>query len=362
MKGLKMKKYYIYFVVVLMAVSFMAIGIGCTQPEAATSAATTAAATTAAATTAAATTAAAETTAAAKVITIGLAMPGVNVPYFVTYVKVYQEQCDALGVNLVITDAEWDPVKQANQVDDLISQKVSAIVVVPADAAAIVAPIKKAREAGFIVVSSNVMPNQEGLQYINSFTGPSCWEQAKILAEYAVKNLKDSGKLDDGGNFVEITGVPGYSAAVDRSGGFKEKLTQIAPDIKMLAQQPSNWMKEEAYNVMQNFIVAYGDKIDAVHAHDDSSAAGAIQAIEEAGYKSGTDILVWGYGASIEGIANIQSGKMNATIGQPPSIDAKLSVEITLKLINGEQVAAFNYMDMPIVDINNVADFAPGEW
>ena len=338
---LEMKKFFIILMVLCVAIGMLALGIGCKEEAAEVT----------------------ETEEAAdKEITIGLAMPGINVPYFVTFTDVYQEECDKLGVKLVMTDAEWDPTKQADQVDDLMSQKVDVIVVVPADAAAIVAPIKKARDAGFIVVSSNVMPNQEGLQYINTFTGPSCWEQAKILAEYAVKNLEEAGKLDDGGKLVEITGVPGYSAAVDRSGGFLAKLTEIAPDIEIMASQPSNWLKEEAYNVMQNLIVAYGDEIDAVHVHDDSSAAGAVMAIDEAGYESGKDILVWGYGASIEGIKNIQDGKMNATIGQPPSVDAKLSVDITMKLLNGEQVPAFNYMDMPVVDLSNVEDFAPGEW
>jgi len=358
-----MKKYFIYFVVGLISLAMGLTGIGCEKTSVETAAKT---AMGTPETTVAETTMIEEIekqeTEVAEDITIGLSMSGVNVPYFVTFTKVYKEQCDALGINLIMTVADWDPVKQANQVDDLMSQNVSAIVVVPADASAIVAPIKKAREAGFIVVSSNVMPNQEGLQYINAFTGPSCWEQAKILAEYAVSNLKKTGKMDDGGFIVEITGTPSTSAAIDRAGGFREKLTQLSPDIKILASQPSNWMKEKAYSVMQDFIVAYGNKIDAVHAHDDASAAGAIQAIEEAGYKPGTDILVWGYGASIEGIKNIQDGKMNATIAQPPSFDAKLSVNVTLRLINGEQVPAFNYMEMPVVDINNVEEFAPGEW
>ena len=292
---------------------------------------------------------------------IGLSMPGLGVPYFAVWVEAFEEKCNEYDIEYIMRDGEWDPKKQADQIDDLMVKKVDALVIVPCDAAAIIPSLKKAKEEGFIVISSNVMPEPEGFRYIDAFTGPNCKEQGVLIAEQLFNAFKEAG-LGEEGNVVIITGVPGYSATIDRTVGFKPKLYELAPNIKVLAEQPGNWRKEDARKAMEDFIVAYGDQIDAVYAHDDTMAVGAWLALEAAGYSKG-DPLIFGVGGSIEGLAAVNDGIIKATILQSPSIDGKLSVDVTYKFIKGEEVKEFfNWQEIPVVTVDNVEQYLPGEW
>ncbi len=294
-------------------------------------------------------------------LTIGLSMPGLGVPYFAVYIETYQKLCDENGIELLIRDAEWDAAKQANQIDDLILQDVDVLVAVPADAAGIIPSIKKAKEAGLIVMASNVLPTEEGFRYIEAFTGPSCTLQGELIAQAFVDFLTAEGRPLEG-NLIQITGAPGYSAAIDRALGFENKLVEVAPDINIIATEPGNWVKEDSRQAMEDLIIAHGDNIDFVYAHDDTMAVGAWLAIEAAGYTP-EDIILIGIGGSIEGLAAVNDGIIKLTCLQSPSIDATLSVDIAMDLYEGVELEKlFNYMDSPIVTKDNVEQYLPGEW
>lgn len=293
--------------------------------------------------------------------TIGFAMVGLGMnPYLTTFVDIFNAECEKLGYNVVMTDANFDAATQANQIENLMEQDIDALIVWPLDVHAVIPSFKKAKEAGFIVVSSNTSPAPEGYRYINAYTGPDDYTQGGIVATQAAKNLTERG-LAETGKVVEIIGIPGYSAFVNRQRGFDEKLHELLPKVQIIAVQPSNGKKDEAMKVMEDFITAYGDEIDGVYCHDDFIAEGALLAIEAAGYKKG-EIMVWGLGGSKVGLKLVQEGRFVSTTSQQPSGDAKLSVAITHKLLQGEDVEFFNYLNTPIVTAENVEEFLPGEW
>ena len=84
--------------------------------------------------------------------------------------------------------------------------------------------------------------------------------------------------------------------------------------MQVIKSQTGEFTRAKGKEVMEAFLKAEGDRIDAVYAHNDDMALGAIQAIEEAGRKPGEDIIV----VSIDGVraafeAMIE-GKLNCTV------------------------------------------------
>jgi len=293
---------------------------------------------------------------------IGFSMVGVGMnAYLTTWVDMFTSEAEDLGYKVIMTDANFDAATQANQIDNLMEQDVDGIVVWPVDVYALIPSFRKVYEAGIPVISSNTSPAPEGFRFIDAYTGPDDYIQGGIVATQAVKDLTERGLLDTG-KVVEIIGVPGYSAFVNRQRGFDEKLGELAPNVKILAVQPSNGAKEEAMKVMENFITAYGDELDGVYCHDDFIAEGALLAIETAGYKPNEDIMIWGLGGSMVGLGHVNSGKFTSTTSQQPSFDAKMSVKVIDQLLRGEEPEFFNFIDTPIVTKANVEDFLPGEW
>ncbi len=84
-------------------------------------------------------------------ITIGLSLSTLNNPFFVTLRDGAQAAADELGVELIVVDAQDDPSTEAANIQDLIAQGVSAILVNPTDADAIVPSIEAANAAGIPV-------------------------------------------------------------------------------------------------------------------------------------------------------------------------------------------------------------------
>ena len=120
-------------------------------------------------------------------------------------------------------------------------------------------------------------------------------------------------KLNGKGNVVELQGTPGAAPAIDRKKGFQESIAKH-PDVKIIKSQTGEFTRAKGKEVMEAFLRADGKNINAVYAHNDDMALGAIQAIEEAGLKPGTDVIV----VSIDGVKSafeaMVAGKLNCTV------------------------------------------------
>ena len=132
-------------------------------------------------------------------------------------------------------------------------------------------------------------------------------EEGRMAGEWLAK------KLDGKGNIVELQGTPGSAPANDRRQGFAEAIKKH-PDLKIIKSQSGDFTRAKGKEVMEAFLKAEGKNIDAVYAHNDDMALGAIQAIEEAGLQPGKDIIL----VSIDGIKPafeaMVEGKLNCTV------------------------------------------------
>ena len=123
---------------------------------------------------------------------------------------------------------------------------------------------------------------------------------------------------------VELQGTVGSAPANDRMKGFKEVIGEDAR-FQIVRTQSGDFTRARGKEVMEAFLKAEGRNIDALFAHNDDMAIGAIQAIEEAGLKPGTDIRI----VSIDGVRGafeaMKAGKLNATVECNPLLGPQLA-------------------------------------
>ena len=255
--------------------------------------------------------------------TVGLSLSTLNNPFFVDVRDGAQQEAQLLGVKLVVTDAQNDLNKQISDIEDLIQQKVNVLLVNATDSAGVVPAVKKANDAGIPVFAID--------RAIDTSTG------AKVVAQIASDNVY-GGKLQAqrlaqvlgvSGNVVELEGIPGASAAIDRKTGFETELKSVAPNITIMADQPAGFDQAQGLSVMQNLLQAHQGKIDAVVAANDSMAVGALQAIQQASATrpNGQPIVVIGFDAIDQALQQIGSGAMDATVAQQPKLMGRLGVD-----------------------------------
>ena len=249
-------------------------------------------------------------------------------------------KADAMGdVELTVVDAGGDAAKQLQQVETFISQKVDAIIMQPQEQEACSPAIDKAKAAGIPIINCNSLTITEPDAYVGSNDS----ESAEIAMTYIAEQL--GGK----GNVLMMHGHPGQTAEVKRTEGAMDILAQN-PD-----KQTADWDRAEAMTLMENWIQAYGDQINAVFCQNDEMALGALNALVQAGKKD--NVLVVGVDAIDDALQSVKDGKMDATVYQDCKGQAEGAIEAAYKLAKGESVEKEILIPFILVTTENVDEY-----
>ncbi|MGN0710137.1 MAG: ribose ABC transporter substrate-binding protein RbsB [Anaerovoracaceae bacterium] len=265
--------------------------------------------------------------------TIGLIVSTLNNPFFVDLRDGAQAKADELGAELIVLDSQDDSAIELSNMEDLITKNVDLILINPTDSDAVGSAVAAANEAGIPVITLDRAANSgEVVCHIASDNVAG----GKLAGDFIIEQLGGEGKV------VELEGVPGASAAIERGEGFNAAIAES--NIEVVAKQTANFNRDEGMSVMENILQAQPE-IDAVFAHNDEMALGALKAIKA----SGRDILVVGFDATDDAIAAVQAGDMGATVQQLPKEIGASGVEQAMKVIAGEEVEASIPVDLSLV-------------
>jgi ribose transport system substrate-binding protein len=234
--------------------------------------------------------------------------------------------------------------EQIRMMEDAITMKMDAIIVVPADSRGIVPGIEKANRAGIPVFASNT--RAFGGKFIG-FAGAPNEEAAYTVAKTFLEMT--GGK----GNAIILEGVPGAQTAIDRKTGIDRAIKEF-PNVKVLASQTAKFSRVEGMRVMENLLQQF-PKIDLVLCANDEMALGAIEAIDAA--KRLSAIKVSGFDGNDDAIKSISEGRLVITGAQRPDAQAYWSVLGTYMFLEGYPVPRDIYVPCPPVDKSNVAEY-----
>lgn len=287
-------------------------------------------------------------------IGITLLYPGSNA-YQAKYAEAAERYTKKLGLKATVMDPQGDPATQFNQIQDMVSQHLDAIVVWPTSQNALIPAVRQASRAGIPVITSNSPIGEAGRRYIKAHTGPDDCSQARQAAEI----LGDS--LNGKGNIVIVEGTPGYTVSILRKTCFMDRMEDAYPNIKILASQTADWNREKAQSVMETYLTKFGDKINGVYAFDDGMGLGVISALQGAGKKPG-DVKVVTCNLFGEGWDAIKAGWETGSNKQSPIDDAVLAIQTAVKVANGIKVPAVDTIETPKITAKNVDQFKRPTW
>ena len=266
--------------------------------------------------------------------TIGLVLSTLNNPFFVTLKEGAEAKAKDLGYKLLVLDSQNDPAKELANVEDLLSKKISLLLINPTDSDAVVSAIRAANRAEVPVVTLD--RGATGGDVLSHVASDNV-QGGMMAGELIVKILGGSGKV------VELQGVAGTSAARDRGEGFNAAVDAV-DGIVVVASQVADFDRTKGLNVMENILQAQSD-IDAVFAHNDEMALGAIKAIES----SNRDIIVVGFDGTGDAVMAVKEGAMLATVAQQAARIGSIGVETADAILNGKSVAKYSPVPLQLI-------------
>ncbi|HZW29191.1 MAG TPA: sugar ABC transporter substrate-binding protein [Isosphaeraceae bacterium] len=254
----------------------------------------------------------------------GVTFQTMNNPFFVDLNEGLQRVIESHGDRLVTLDAQFNSLKQKNDISDLLQQQPAALFLNAVNWEGIRGSLIEARRRNVpvIVVDSPVSDPDLVLCQVASDN-----IEAGRLAAAALAEVNPKAK-------IVILHHSINKACIDRVDGFKQVLAQH-PEMTILDIQEGKGTIEGGRPVMRDLLGRFPE-LDAAFPINDPSALGAISAIESAG-KLGK-VTVVAVDGSQEAIAAIQAGKLHATAAQFPKEIGRVAAETIYEHLAGKPV------------------------
>lgn len=268
--------------------------------------------------------------ASAKPLVIGFAQVGAESSWRTAETDSIKSEAAARGVNLKFSDAQGNQENQIRAVRGFIAQGVDGIILAPVVETGWEPVLREAKRAHIpvVLVDRGIKVNDDSLYA--TLIASDFVEEGRKAAEWLAK------KMDGKANIIELQGTPGAAPAIDRRKGFEEVISKH-PDMKIIASQSGDFRRSGGKEVMEALLKTYGNEVNAVYAHNDDMALGAIQALEEAGRNPGKDVTV----VSIDGVKSafeaMVAKKMNCTVECNPLLGPMAFTAID-EAIKGEKL------------------------
>lgn len=268
---------------------------------------------------------------------------------FMTYVRSGLEAAaKQQDVQIQFEDAQGDVVRQLNQVEGFLNQKVDAVIVLPVDTAATANITRAAVAAKTPLVYVNRHPDERTLPKGVVTVASNDIEAGQLQMRYLAQ------KLGGQGNVAIIMGDLAQNATHDRTEGARQVLKDF-PGIKIVEQQSAEWQRNKGMDLTSNWLLA-GTQFDAIVANNDEMAIGAAMALQQAGKAKG-EIAIVGIDGLPDGLAAIKRGLLAASVFQDPKAQATQAVQAAIKLIKGEPIEAEVWVPFELITPEQVAVF-----
>jgi len=264
--------------------------------------------------------------AAGKQKVIGVAVADQKSLFYIAAVDGMKKAAKANNVKLIVLSADNDANKQVGQVNNLITQKVDAIVFIAQDATAAAAGVKAANKAKIPVIAVDQKP-QSGNGVLATYIATNSVAAGEELCTWLFKQIGNKGEIGI------LHGVLGSTAEVERTKGCQNALAKT-PGIKVVAEATANWDETQAYKAVQNMLQA-NPGIVAIYGESDAMGLGAAKAAKDANRK----IIAVGIDGFPTMVAGIKAGLTQATQAQVPYLMGQQGITDALKVLAGQEVA-----------------------
>ncbi len=284
-------------------------------------------------------------------LVIGYTAQDLSNPYWQNYAAGVKAEAAKDNARIVVADAKASQQNQVSGSRNLISQRISALIVSPVEPAALPGTISAAHRASIPIVIGDVGATGNYDAFVQSDNRAG----GALAADYMAKKL-GSGNV----NVAVIDLHPGSTVGTDRVGGFKTELQKF-PNMHIVSELNGNDAIKEGHDAAANSL-AKNPEIKGIYAANDNEAQGAIAAIQEAG-KNPKDFVIVGFDGNAGSVAAIGNGTQTATVAQDPFGQGQLTVKLALQLLRGQRIDYSHpqtktiQLPVQLIDSNTLAQF-----
>ena len=197
--------------------------------------------------------------------------------------------------------------------------------------------------------------NVDSLPDNQAFVASDERESGTLETKEMCRLFKEAGKTEV--SVYVIMGELSNQAAQQRTQDIHDVIEsgECGVTLNIIDQQTSNWMRDEAQNLMANWL-STATPFDGVIANNDESAIGAIQAIKASGMDV-KPLVMGGVDATQDALQAMQAGELDVTVFQDAAGQGQGSLDAALKLVKGEAVEQKVYIPFQLVTPANIGDF-----
>lgn len=300
--------------------------------------------------------------ASAKDVTLGFVAASMQYPYDHAIAKSFQEAAKELGAKAIVLDPKGSVEKQGNSIDDLITQKVDGIAIIPLDSIVAKTWVDQATEnnISFVAAAAQVgdpdkVPMKQVYAKLSALVTTDDIAAAELAGELAAKYLPKGRTAKIG----IVEGSAGYAVVRQRNQGFKQGLEKSGVKYQILASQPTDWTPQKGESVCQNMLTSHPD-LDLIFSQADDMAIGCAKAIRATNSKAK---LVATGGGSRQGNDAISKGEMDGSVCTNPTTIGRLTAKALFEAATNKNTpkARFITYKTPVVTKATLAE-CPNGW
>ncbi|GAL18909.1 xylose ABC transporter periplasmic xylose-binding protein XylF [Vibrio maritimus] len=263
----------------------------------------------------------------ADTVKIGMAIDDLRLERWQKDRDIFVNKAEELGAKVYVQSANGNEQTQISQIENMISRGVDVLVIIPYNGEVLSNVIAEAKRDGIEVLAYDRLINNADIDFYLSFDNEKVGEmQAQAMLDSKPK-----------GNYFLMGGAPtDNNAKLFRQGQMNVLQPKIdAGDIKVVGDQwVDSWLAENALKIMENALTANNNNIDVVVASNDSTAGGAIQALDAQGLAG--KVAISGQDADLAAVRRIVDGTQTMTVYKPISTLAARAAEIAVELGSNE--------------------------
>ncbi|MGZ3814034.1 MAG: hybrid sensor histidine kinase/response regulator transcription factor [Mucilaginibacter sp.] len=246
------------------------------------------------------------------------------------------------GVNFIYTDADNNSDRQVSQVSKMLHDGIDLLIISPNEAQPLTPIVEEAYNKGIPVI---VIDRKTASSLYTAYVGADNYELGKMAGQYVGSTSKEKV------NVLEITGLPGSSAAIERDRGFMDGIKKF-PKVQIKAKLYGNWLKEKAQSELLNFKEKLPE-INLIFAHNDRMASGSREVLTLLNYPGkikvlGVDALPGAGG----GLQMIDNKIIDASLLYPTG--GKEAIVTAFHILNKEPFLRENILQSQVIDSTNV--------
>ena len=291
----------------------------------------------------------------------GLSSAGLSYPFAAAIAQGFERQAARAGVEAIVLDAQEKVQKQANDLDDLLSERVAGIVLMPLDSVIARSWVDRAAAAGIPVVAVGSQvgdPNTRPLRDVYP-------KLTALVTQDEVAAGREAGRLaltllprNRVARIAIIEGAPGFPEVLQREEGFEQALDRAHARYRIVASQPGDWSADAADTACQNILAAHPD-VDLFFNEADDMAVGCAHAVRAAGAHA----KLVGIGGSKLAMVSLEAGRIDGTVCYKPRELGALAFDALYGEVTGRKPlhAAFITYRTPGVTRAN-ASACPAQW